>query len=144
MACYDLEELPLATDQNYEYVPKPPNNPPLFPVEEFLHYFEDPSCAGTATDCLDLMPKKVTGKLASGRVEAWGIQTRENISSLRFCILLLVVWLSTVAFAAWWLVRYKGDLQNAFTPAAYAAGLAAVCVVIPEALQFYSDHSARL
>lgn len=143
MACYDSEELPHATDQNYEYVPKPPDNPPLFPAEEFLHYFENPSCAGTATDCLDLIPKKVTGKLASGkRVEAWGIQTRENLSSLRFGILLLVVWLGTVAFVTWWLVRHKSDLQNAFTPANYATSFAAVCVILPEALQFYSDHSA--
>lgn len=64
--CQDSEELPPHTNRDYEYIPKPPENPPVFPVAEFMHYFEQPDCAGTATDCLDLMPKRVVGPLKRG------------------------------------------------------------------------------
>lgn len=136
--CQDSEELPPHTNRDYEYIPKPPENPPVFPVAEFMHYFEQPDCAGTATDCLDLMPKRVVGPLKRGsRVEGWGLQPMEGLSMWKFISLLAIVWLGTLAFATWWLVGHPNDFQNAFVPATYAAAFAAISVMLPEALKVY-------
>lgn len=97
-----------------------------------MHYFDSPECAGTATYCLDLLPKRVVGRLERGaRAEGWGLQPGEGMSLWRLLVLLLAVWISSMVFAVWWLVG-RGDLQGAFVPAGYVVALVAVGVVLPE------------
>lgn len=142
--CYETEELPLHTNPDYDYIPKPPEKPLTLLVVEFLHYFQEPQCAGNATECLELMPKRVVGKLAGGkRVTAWDLQPQENLPCLGFGLSLIIVWPSTAAFASWWLAKHPNDLQNAFVPVNYATSLAAICVIIPEVLQVYSLSAPR-
>lgn len=131
--CHESGVLPPATNPDYDYRPKPPHDPPTFPTTEFMHYFDSPACAGTATYCLDLMPKRVSGRLERGaRAEGWGLQPTEGLSFWKLVALLLLVWLATLLFAVWWMMVHPGDFQNAFVPATYAASVVAVGVVLPE------------
>ncbi|KAH8149840.1 uncharacterized protein LAJ45_05992 [Morchella importuna] len=130
--CHESGVLPPPDNPDYDYHPKPPRNPPTLPATELMHYFDSPECAGTATYCLDLLPKRVAGRLERGaRAEGWGLQPGEGLSLWRLLLLLLAVWISTMVFAVWWLVG-RGDLQGAFVPAGYVVAVVAVGVVLPE------------
>ena len=121
MTCYPEQELPDPKDLEYEYclpTEEQLEMPPI-PVEKLMEYFNDPSCAGTLNFAAESFPKK-RNKITTRA--AWGLQSCERLSFFRVLLLGLVL-AGTLVFVSYRLSGHLGDLQNAFVPVFFLAGV---------------------
>ncbi|KAF5548437.1 hypothetical protein FMEXI_4787 [Fusarium mexicanum] len=125
------QDLPKATDLDYDYTPKPPQAsiPPVHP-----HIFEAAfnSCTGGKCrnpspfhDCYEFeettyikrIPKKKT-PLSPGTIDIpiWGLEARHCISCFHVIIYHLLILVPPFVLWGWWMSRHPDDIQSASVP----------------------------
>lgn len=130
VTCDPTEQLPAATNPNYQYEPKPPDEIPPVPTRLLMEYFTDPSCAGTSTAILEAFPVRTTGQMTRLEKHGWGLHAGEHLSFWRITSLAAFVLVGPIAFFVYWLIVYPGDLQNASVPLGLAFGFIGTFAVL--------------
>ncbi|KAF8542023.1 hypothetical protein BDD12DRAFT_803237 [Trichophaea hybrida] len=100
----------------YEFVPKPPFDPPVIPTMNLLHFFNEPECAGTSRNFLQHIPKRVNGGLPNEVDIAWGLQLQQDLCGLRVGILLVGFWAGAAAVIELWVQRHPTDFPKVSAP----------------------------
>jgi hypothetical protein len=124
--------------EQYLFYPKPPRDPVVIPTIKLLHFFNKPECAGTSSDFLTRIPKRIGGELPQNADVAWGVQLQLDHCGYRVSVLLLFFWLCAVTFAGWWISGHPTDIQNATVPLTSVLAVVAILVAIrqPNSLRF--------
>lgn len=130
VTCDPTEQLPIHTNPNYQYEPKPPAEVPPVPTRLLMEYFDDPSCAGTSTAILEAFPVRTTGEMTRLEKHGWGLHGAEHLSFWRILCVTGVVLFGPSWFFVHWLVVHPGDLQNASVPLGLAFGFIGTFAVL--------------
>lgn len=130
VTCDAAQQLPVATDPDYQYEPKPPSEVPPVAARLLMEYFDDPTCAGTSTAILEAFPVRTAGAMTRAEKHGWGLHAQEHLGFWRIVCLTAGLLVGPCAFFVYWLVVYPGDLQNASVPLALAFGFIGTFAVL--------------
>ncbi|KAL8911077.1 MAG: hypothetical protein Q9172_007737 [Xanthocarpia lactea] len=101
--------------------------------QALIHYYHGyETCHATDhfSKLVDSIPCRVNGVELG--LKGYGIWARQGWTLPKLAAFALVTQGWAVGFAACWLYKYPGDLQNAFVPALYWLGIITIFVVVPD------------
>ncbi|KAF4996788.1 hypothetical protein FGRMN_4264 [Fusarium graminum] len=123
------QDLPQASDSNYDYTPKPPqaSMPPIHPhvFEAAFNSCPESKCWNPFHECYEFeeatyiqrIPKKKTPLTSGARnIPTWGLEARHCISCIRVIFYHLLILIPPFALWGWWLSIHPYDIQSASVP----------------------------
>jgi hypothetical protein len=117
---------------DYDYSPNPANLDPPIPRQAMMHFFHNPSHAGSKTFHYNTVPKR-RSELILGDVSlkpGWALVFQEKISWEKIAVVEAVIGLSSLAFAIGWSKTHNGNVQDAFAPSAWMLAAGAIIMTL--------------
>jgi hypothetical protein len=121
--------IPPPTNNEYHYLPAPPELIPPIGENHLMHLYTHPDHAEPSPICFEKFPKKLREKLIcnkAGTNEGWGLQFIEGWDMKKiFGLVFLLFGIGSLAIGVLWSV-YNHSIQDAFTMASYMIAMTAV------------------
>ncbi|KAF8533262.1 hypothetical protein BDD12DRAFT_947735 [Trichophaea hybrida] len=125
----------LSTELDYHYKPLKPDNLHIERVEATLAH--QLHCGlhckpASIEQLISHLPKKVTGKLERNTTYGYGLHALQGLAFYKILIAHAVTQVPLWGFAAYWLIKHPGDLQNALLPALYMLALVTAVIGVAD------------
>ncbi|KAJ9633970.1 hypothetical protein H2199_009169 [Coniosporium tulheliwenetii] len=117
----------------YSYAPAPaPLDPPI-PRAAMMHFFHNPSHAGTKTFHRASMPKRkdrLKLRPNDNIREGWGLVFKERVCWTKVAVTEGLIGMVSLIFAVTWSKTHGGNVQDAFAPSSWLLALGAVVLTL--------------